>query len=201
MTRAPIVNESTNQWFTLTFHALQRWEERGPAGGDIAEYVRKAVKFGGQFGNKELYYHDGYVFPVAFGSTTRRVVTVLTVRQAIANLASQGVRINYRALLPKGCPPQTPLRSTEERLATLAAEHALYGVGRKGRSDALKANGFDPGTVPEGPHYRIAFAAAQKLMQALNAACRNEAEATERNPALSAGVPASAACSAAPQTE
>jgi hypothetical protein len=169
-----IVNEVTNQHLELTEHAKDQWRDRaGMTEDELVEHVRKAVPFGGQFGDNVLYSHGGWVFPTVRKPAIRIVTTVLPYAYAVANMQAAGMAYN-----PPEAHRQEPISRRKvatdvqvidtTNVALIAAQHAIAGMGKAARNKAASDAGLDLGGT-SGALYRCAFQAAHAVMVTLNA--------------------------------
>src|SRR5688572_4578190 len=100
-----IINEVSDQYLYISEHARDQWEQRaGLDEGQLEEHVRKAVPFGGQFGNNVLFCHKDWVFPTVRKPDGRVVTTVLPYAFAVANMQAKGMQY-----LPPSKPSNEPV--------------------------------------------------------------------------------------------
>jgi hypothetical protein len=144
-------NDCLNEPLIVTRHARERFAERGE--GDMADAVRLAVPYGGQYGSDMLLLaHAQVVFPTRRFGGVRRIVTTLTKAQAVVNLQDRGGNF-VEADLPK---PKYANRNPQPTgLATFAVKHVLEGTPRKKRAQELADAGYDM-SGKAGDMYRCA---------------------------------------------
>lgn len=80
--------------YQITAHAQCRWGERHS--GDMLEALANSLPFGAQMGNDKYRKHEDAVFVIRSG----KVITVLTVMQAMANMQSKGICFDAQLIMP-----------------------------------------------------------------------------------------------------
>jgi len=137
--------------FIIEAHALRRYRERG-GNGDLASEVAQGLPFGAQKnGDRLLVLSSGLVAAVSADNYVR---TVLTKRQAIANMQMMGI-----VARPVVDPVPQSDESQRDYVADLAATHVIDEVLEQQRNNELRLAGIDQDSGL-GIIYRAAYRAA-----------------------------------------
>lgn len=104
----------------LTTHAVERWAERGACDETLVDVLKRAMPFGGQFGDSMLLADGEIVFATKTnGFGDRVVVTVLTKDQAIANMQES---LGFKAYLLAETEPANAVKSKPAYVGGLIQE-------------------------------------------------------------------------------